>query len=111
MRLADAAAEPRRTRSPQGALVRLRLRQSAAEGNLRLNGKTVTVNGLPLIFDHLRQTGLQTRRRLRGQLLETVRIYHAIEPDEETAYREALPRRTRSICQRRVDAGRAGNGA
>ena len=37
-----------------------------AEGNLRLNGKTVTVNGLPLIFDHLHRRGLVPGHGLGG---------------------------------------------
>ena len=73
-----------------------------AEGNLRLNGKTVTVNGLPLIFDHLHRRGLVPGHGSADQLLETVRIYHAIEPDEEPLYRDALVSAYEEYC---VSAG------
>ena len=33
------------------------------EGKLEVGGKAVTVNGLPLIFEHLREEGPATRRR------------------------------------------------
>ena len=72
-----------------------------AEGNLRLNGRTVTVNGLPLIFDNLRRQGLMPGDGSAARLLETVRIYHAIEPGEEHLYRDALAAAYAEYCQRR----------
>ena len=60
------------------------------EGNLQLNGKTVTVNGLPLIFEQLLQSGVIPGHGQADRLLEAVRIYHAIEEPEEAWYREAL---------------------
>ncbi len=71
------------------------------EGKLEVNGKPVTVNGLPLIFEHLRKKGLQPGDGSADTLLETVRIYHAIEPEEEIAYRQALADAYRRHCQRR----------
>ena len=63
----------------------LLLRQSIApEGNLQIDGKSVTINGLPLIFQHLAKKGLPPDEFCGDQLLETVRIYHPIEPGEET---------------------------
>jgi hypothetical protein len=70
------------------------------EGKLEVNGKAVTVNGLPLIFQHLAKNGLQPGKGSADTLLATVRIYHAIDPDEEAAYREALADAYQRFCQR-----------
>lgn len=70
------------------------------EGNLEISGKTVTINGLPLIFEHLRKKGLSPDKSCEAKLLETVRIYHFIGADEEPAYRDALRCAYRSYCQR-----------
>lgn len=60
------------------------------EGNLKLNGETVNVNGLPLIFDHLFKQGLKPGEGCADRVLETVRIYHEIQEDKEQLYRDAL---------------------
>lgn len=70
------------------------------EGKLEVNGKPVMVNGLPLIFQHLEKKGLQPGNGSADTLLETVRIYHAIEPQEEAAYRQALTDAYQRYCQR-----------
>lgn len=61
-----------------------------ADAKLQLNGKTVTVSGLPLIFDHLQRQGLASGKGAADQLLETVRVYHEVDAGEEHLYREAL---------------------
>ncbi len=71
------------------------------EGNLQIKGKTVVVNGLPLIFEHLHKQGLEPDNGSADQVLETVRIYHAIEPAEENLYRHALAAAYQEYCQRR----------
>jgi uncharacterized metal-binding protein len=63
---------------------------SSQEGNLEIDGKTVTINGLPLIFEHSRKKGLPPDDSCGEELLETVRIYHFIAAGEEAAYRKAL---------------------
>jgi len=55
-----------------------------------LDGKPVTIAGLALIFDYLAESGLAADDSSGEKLLETVRIYHPIEPEEEEAYRAAL---------------------
>ncbi len=70
-----------------------------AEGVLRLNGNPVAINGLPVIFDHLRHQGLQPGEGAKDTILETVRIYHAIEPNEEAEYRQALAHAYAEYCQ------------
>ena len=69
---------------------------------MKIDGKTVIINGLPLIFDRLHKRGVDPGNGCADQLLETVRIYHAIEPGEEGAYREALAAAYHEFCQRRV---------
>jgi len=69
------------------------------DGKLEVNGKSVIINGLPLIFENLRKNGLQPGNGSADTLLETVRIYHAIEPEEEAAYREALADAYQRYCQ------------
>jgi hypothetical protein len=72
------------------------------EGKLEVGGTAVTINGLPLIFQHLEKKGLQPGSGSADTLLETVRIYHAIEPEEEAAYRQALTDAYQRYCQRRA---------
>lgn len=55
-----------------------------------VGGKPVTVAGLAMIFDHLAENGLEADDSCGEKLLQTVRIYHAIEPNEEDAYKASL---------------------
>ncbi|MEI8373304.1 MAG: putative zinc-binding protein [Planctomycetota bacterium] len=68
------------------------------DGKLEVNGKSVIINGLPLIFEHLQKNGLQPGNGSADTLLETVRIYHPIEPEEEAAYRQALADAYQRYC-------------
>lgn len=72
-----------------------------AEGSLKIGGKMVAVNGLPLIFDHLFKQRLRPGEEAADQLLATTRIYHVIEAHEEPAYREALAAAYQGYCSRR----------
>jgi len=71
------------------------------EGKLEINGRPVAVNGLPLIFEHLRAKRLQPGDSCEDMLLETVRIYHAIAPEEQADYRQALADAYREYCRLR----------
>lgn len=57
---------------------------------VRVDGKPVTIAGLGIIFDHLAESGLAADDSSGSKLLDTVRIYHQIEPEEEDAYKAAL---------------------
>ena len=57
---------------------------------VQVDGKLVTIAGLALIFDHLAESGLSADDSSGDKLLDTVRIYHQIEPEEEDAYKAAL---------------------
>ena len=67
---------------------------------MEVNGKSVIVNGLPLIFEHLQKKGLQPDNGCANTLLDTVRIYHPIEAAEEAGYRDALEAAYRAFYQR-----------
>jgi uncharacterized metal-binding protein len=71
----------------------------APEGNLQIEGKSVTLNGLPLIFQHHQKKGLLADEFCGDQLLETARIYHPIEPGDEPAYRNALRIAYQAFCK------------
>jgi uncharacterized metal-binding protein len=69
-----------------------------SQADLEMGGQAVTINGLPLIFAHLREKGLPPEDCSADELLTTVRIYHAIEPNEDAAYRIALLEAYRAFC-------------
>ncbi|MGD0516940.1 MAG: putative zinc-binding protein [Thermoguttaceae bacterium] len=71
----------------------------APEITIQINGKTVAVNGLHLIFEHLHKQGLEPTNDYADRVLDTVRIYHFIEPAEENFYRDALAAAYRKYCQ------------
>ncbi len=95
----SAAAEPNSVPAA-GNGARCACGSPAPGGTLLVGGKTVVVNGLPLIFQHLQENGLQPGNGSENKLLETVRIYHAIEPEEEAAYRTALVEAYQRYCHR-----------
>ncbi len=106
--LSSAAPQSQSAPGPQPGVCFCSCGSPLPEGNLTLNGRTVNVSGLPLIFDHLYQRGLKPDNGCADQLLETVRIYHAIEPDEEALYREAIVTAYQEYCQRRTKQIAAG---
>ncbi|OGN75611.1 MAG: hypothetical protein A2X25_07815 [Chloroflexi bacterium GWB2_49_20] len=57
---------------------------------VEINGKTVTLVALPLIFEQFRQDGKMPANGTLGELLETVRVYNAIPAAEEETYAAAL---------------------
>lgn len=68
-------------------------------GSLEIGGQSVTINGLPLIFEHLRKKGISAEDAAGDQLLATVRIYHPIDSNEDAAYRIALVEAYRQFCR------------
>ena len=60
-------------------------------GTLEINGESVRIAGLPLIFKQCRQDGLRADSpEASKQLLEIVRVYRPVEDREQTAYAAAL---------------------
>jgi hypothetical protein len=69
-------------------------------GKLEINGKSITISGLPLIFQHLQKKNVRPDNGCTDTILETVKIYHPIEAHEEEAYRSAIVAAYRTYCQR-----------
>lgn len=67
---------------------------------LTIDGQTVELIALPLIFRHLRDRGVGQDEEGVRQLFETVKIYNAVPPEAEASYREAVRREYAAFCQR-----------
>jgi uncharacterized metal-binding protein len=70
------------------------------DGKLEIKGKPVAIASLPLIFQQLQKNGLEPSADCGDKLLQTVRIYHFIDAQEEADYRDALVAAYRTYCQR-----------
>lgn len=57
---------------------------------LTILGTTVTIPGLPLIFEQCVERNIPADASGCGALLDVVRVYHRIVPEEEAEYRSAL---------------------
>lgn len=77
------------------------------DGKLAINGRSVAINGLPLIFQHLHKKGLQPGNGCADQLLATIRVYHPIEPHEEADYQAALVAAYEAYYERESNRERA----
>lgn len=73
----------------------------SSEGALVVDGRTVVVNGLPLIFARFAERGLEPGSASGDPLLQTLRVYHEVPPDQADAYRAALVESYQAFCQRR----------
>ena len=100
--LATAARDSPSAEGPQAASCGCSCGSPPPDGNLKIGGKTIAVAGLPLVFDHLRKQGLEPGEGSADQLLEMVRVYHAIEPGDEPLYRVALVEAYQEFCQTRL---------
>lgn len=67
---------------------------------IKINGQTVTLIALPLIFQQLREAGKTRADETIRQLLETVKIYNPVPADEESAYMAALEREYAAYCEK-----------
>jgi uncharacterized metal-binding protein len=65
---------------------------------LEVQGRGVTLVGLPLIFQQLHEAGRHAGEGLSRDLLETVKVYNPIPPDAEADYGEALLREYAAYC-------------
>ena len=59
-------------------------------GSITVKGAKVTIAGLPLIFEQCAERSIPADAGGSAALLEAVRIYHPIRPEEEADYRSAL---------------------
>ncbi len=100
--LLASAPQPQEGPASSGAACGCSCGSPPPEGQLQIGGQVVTVNGLPLIFEHLQKRGLAPGEGSADRLLETVRIYHAIQPHDEEAYRTALVPAYAGYCRRQA---------
>ena len=59
-------------------------------GSITVKGAQVIITGLPLIFEQCAERSIPANADGSAALLEAVRIYHPIRPEEEAGYRSAL---------------------
>jgi uncharacterized metal-binding protein len=90
------------TNAPQGEEreVACSCGSGVAVTKLSIDGQTVELIALPLIFRHLRQRGLGQDEDASRELFETVKIYNAIPPEAEASYREAVLREYAAFCEK-----------
>ena len=69
-----------------------------------IDGRTVELVALPLIFQKFRAAGRGQDETDRQELFETVKIYNAVPAEDEGSYREAILREYAAYCQREVAA-------
>jgi len=96
--LAPTAPQAAPAQSPRSPSCACSCGSPPPEGTLKINGKTVAVAVLPLVFDQLRKQGLEPGEDSADRLLEMVRVYHAIEPEEEPLYGDALVAAYQEFC-------------
>ncbi len=65
---------------------------------VRIDGRSVDLLALPLIFSKLRETG-RSPEVVADELLANVEIYNAVPADSKALYREALLREYAAFCQ------------
>jgi uncharacterized metal-binding protein len=66
---------------------------------LSINGQTVELVALPLIFRHFRETKRGKDGEAARELFETVKVYNAVPPEAEGRYREAVLREYAAYCE------------
>jgi hypothetical protein len=64
-----------------------------------INGQTVTLIALPLIFQQFRDSGKPALPDTTRELLESVKIYNPIPPGEDEAYAASLLREYAAFCE------------
>lgn len=59
-------------------------------GKITIKNKPVSITGLPLIFEQCVERNLSAKDGDGAALLDAVKIYHSIAPEDEAEYRSAL---------------------
>jgi uncharacterized metal-binding protein len=59
-------------------------------GSVCVHGKRVEIDALPMVFAKLASDGMRAEEANASALLETVKMFHYIAPEEESDYRDAL---------------------
>ncbi len=68
--------------------------------SVKMNGQSVTLVGLPLIFQQFREAGKVPVVGTGRELLETVKIYNVVPGSEEAAYAAVLEREYAAYCSK-----------
>jgi hypothetical protein len=69
-----------------------------------IDGQTVELVALPLIFRQFRETGRGQGGEAARELFETVKIYNAVPPEAEESYREVVLREYADFCEKEKQA-------
>ena len=59
-------------------------------GKLTIKGQVLSIPGLPLIFEQCAERGVPADGSDGAALLDAVKIYHGVAPEDEAEYRSAL---------------------
>ena len=65
---------------------------------VNIGGKTVELLALPLVFQKFHDLG-RSPGTAAEELLETVKIYNQVPPEDESSYRDAIAREYATFCQ------------
>jgi uncharacterized metal-binding protein len=84
-----AEVTPRDTAATEGNAGQCACSSPLPGGKLTISGKTVSIAGLPLIFEQCLERGIATDADGTA-LLEMVKIYHCVPPGDEAEYRSGL---------------------
>ena len=69
-----------------------------------INGQTITLIALPLIFQQFRDSGKAASPETTRELLETLKIYNPIPLGEDEAYMALLSREYAAFCKQQGTA-------
>ncbi len=67
---------------------------------LSIDGQTVELVALPLIFRQFREAGRGQDEAAAREVFNTVKIYNAVPPEAETSYREAVLQEYAAYCRK-----------
>ncbi len=85
-----AEATPVNTAAPGNSAGQCACSSPLPGGKITINNKTVTIAGLPLIFEQCAERGVSASEGDGAALLDVLKIYHSIAPEDEAEYRSAL---------------------
>lgn len=71
---------------------------------LSIDGQTVELLALPLIFRHCREKGLGHDEEAAHELFATVKIYNAVPPEAEAVYRNAIMLEYAAYCRKETSS-------
>ncbi len=95
---APAVAEPSHAPHGEEREATCSCGSGVAVTKLTIDGRTVELVALPLIFWHLHERGVGQDETSTRELFETVKIYNAVPLEAEASYREAVRREYAAYC-------------